>query len=184
MQRTFAHAPTTTCNLLTGPELKAACISARHSVCGMDQFAPSDFGLPSDEIYVWLALLLTLVEEGAPWPKDLREGKAPCVTTPPPFANVGDHGAHDGLAQPARIFRLLFHGVLHHYSVSDPGLPREVGLSRAPAQIAPGTCPPCWSGSHLRYVGAKPGGLVSPLTREHAIGGAGVEHSLELRENP
>ena len=42
----------------------------------MDNFTPADCGLLSNDTYAWLADLLNLIEEGAPWPKDLCIGKA------------------------------------------------------------------------------------------------------------
>ena len=42
----------------------------------MDHFTPDDFAMLSDCTYAWLAALLNAVEAGAPWPRDLANGRA------------------------------------------------------------------------------------------------------------
>ena len=57
----------------------------------MDHFSPADFAMLCDEAYEWLATLLNLIEDGAPWPKALLKGKAAYLSKGPeetedPFA--------------------------------------------------------------------------------------------------
>ena len=61
---------------IIGKQLKAACLNAKHSAAGLDNFSPLDFTLLSDDTYDWLAILLDLVEQGEPWPQALLQTKA------------------------------------------------------------------------------------------------------------
>ena len=56
--------------------MQKACCDASNSVAGLDPFAPKDLTLLSEGCSEWIAALLNLVEEGAPWPEDLLKGKA------------------------------------------------------------------------------------------------------------
>ena len=61
---------------LDGPTFKLACHTAKHSVAGLDHFTPQDLTYLSDDTYAWIATMLNLIEQGAPWPRDLLRGKA------------------------------------------------------------------------------------------------------------
>ena len=61
---------------LKASDFKKACIDAKHSAGGLDNFTPADFSLLSDRAFDWLVELLNLVEQGADWPKSLRQARA------------------------------------------------------------------------------------------------------------
>eukprot|EP00973_Karenia_brevis_P031843 4393927-Karenia_brevis.AAC.1 len=51
-------------------------MDAEHSAAGMDHWSPADFQLLSDCIFDQLAILLDVIENGAPWPETLLHTKA------------------------------------------------------------------------------------------------------------
>ena len=75
-------APNFETQALTGTQLKEACQRAKQSVAGLDHFSPEDFAMLSDLAYEWLAHLLSIIEDGAGWPKDLLKGKAAFLSKP------------------------------------------------------------------------------------------------------
>ena len=52
------------------------CRAARNSAGGLDNWGTADLTWWSDHAYLWVSRLLNLVEEGAPWPDQLRDGRS------------------------------------------------------------------------------------------------------------
>lgn len=69
-------APEHQINELSWEDLQQSCTQASKSASGLDDWAPADFSLLSDLAFQWLARILNLVEEGAPWPAGTLHAKA------------------------------------------------------------------------------------------------------------
>lgn len=73
----FIHiAPPQQVDDLHWQDLKNACLKSSKSSPGLDQWHPADFAMLSDLAFQWLASLLNLIENGAPWPKATLHAKA------------------------------------------------------------------------------------------------------------
>ena len=47
----------------------------QHSAAGMDGWEPLELKMFSYELCVWTAILLQMIEDGAPWPVSTRHAK-------------------------------------------------------------------------------------------------------------
>ena len=63
--------------------LQHECMNARKSVGGLDQWTPEDFTLLSTRAFHYLAMLLNIIEEGAPWPTDTLTARASFLSKDP-----------------------------------------------------------------------------------------------------
>ena len=83
---------------LTGQDLFYTCITSTLTSSGMDHWSPGEFKLLSLIACDYLAMLLRLIEGGAPWPCDLVHAKGS-------FLSKGPCNPHDPLSY--RILLLL-----------------------------------------------------------------------------
>ena len=60
---------------LTGDDLKFTCVHGKNSSAGMDQWAPEDLALISDQAFHHLAMMLNAIEQGASRPTHLLHAK-------------------------------------------------------------------------------------------------------------
>ena len=61
---------------ITGKDLSEAANEAKETAAGPDQWAPADLKLLSLKAFEALAILLNIIEDGAPWPEQMTTARA------------------------------------------------------------------------------------------------------------